>query len=78
MDKNKNFPLQTYRIGVVTIVTEYSLNYGSNKLALNFLFLAELLTQKLLSAELLTRKEIFIYVYGNYYLRVEKYLFTRK
>ena len=30
------------------------------------------------SAELLTRKEIFIYVYGNYYLRVEKYLFTRK
>ena len=41
---------------------------GSNKLALNFLF----------PAELFTRKEIFIYVYGNYYLRVEKYLFTRK
>ncbi len=41
---------------------------GISKLALNFLF----------PAELLTRKEIFIYVYGNYYLRVEKYLFTRK
>jgi len=31
-----------------------------------------------LSENLFTRKEIFTYVYGNYYLRVEKYLFTRK
>ena len=34
--------------------------------------------QKRLSGKLFTRKEIFTYVYGNYYLRVEKYLFTRK
>ena len=39
--------------------------------------IAHLLRKRLL-IELLTRKEIFIYVYGNYYLRVEKYFFTCK
>ena len=34
--------------------------------------------QKRLPGKLFTRKEIFTYVYVNSYLRVEKYLFTRK
>ena len=40
--------------------------------------MAIILQLKRLSGKLFTRKEIFIYVQVNYYLRVEKYLFTRK
>ncbi|BAU16538.1 hypothetical protein PIOMA14_I_0029 [Prevotella intermedia] len=34
--------------------------------------------QKVLSEELFTCKEIFIYTYGRIYLHVEKYFFTCK
>ena len=43
-----------------------------------FIYFSRFSQQNNLSAKLFTRKEIFIYVYGNYYLRVEKYLFSEK
>ena len=43
-----------------------------------FSFTVGYVFRNVLSAKLLTRKEIFIYAYVNSYLHVEKYFFTYK